>query len=810
MATTQGIQPLARAVHAAALGLIIAGGGLAAASLQAAEQGARQNRAYQVPAGNLSSALSDFASQAGITLPIEPGLVEGLRSPGLNAATSVQGGLQQLLQGTGLQASPQGNGLYLLMPQATAGTGLELGATSITGQGLAATTEHSGSYTTGTMQTATKLPLSLRETPQSVSVVTRKRMDDKAMNSISDVVKSAPGIFLSNSGGAGRPSFSARGFNVDSIMYDGFPTSFLTYLPSGEANLAMYDRVEIVRGATGLAQGAGNPGGAINLVRKRPTHQFQATLTGSAGSWDDYSGTLDVGGPLNESGTLRARTVVSRQDAKSFRDAVESDHELFYGVVDADLSESTTLTLGAYRQKNHTNYIWGGLPMARGGGHLGLPRDTFLGHDWEYSDDRTTGYFATLEHGFANDWSLRLAAMQSKTDTDVLASSVWEYDRHYLWTEAMEQKETGYDLALSGPFQLLGQQHDVTLGVSKRQLDYRSGKAWSAYIDAGINPFEWNPRGHAKPDYVTGPNGLPETTTQDSVYASTRLRLSEPLSLILGGRVDWYAFDDSKSSENNYKITRNLTRYAGLVYDLDTHHSVYASYTDIFKPQTSKGLDSKVLDPVMGENYEVGIKGEYFGGALNASIAVFQIDQKNRAQELPDAKGCGTGPASACYEAAGLVRSKGIDLEIQGALTDNWQLAAGYTYTQTKYVSDANKAREGEDFDRTKPRQLFKLSTIYTLPGELQRWRVGGDVYQQSRIRTSGGAGATAWKNQQGSYTVVGLVAGYQASEQLDLQVNVNNLFDRTYYSSVANGAYSPYDIYGDPRNVKLTARYSF
>ena len=214
--------------------------------------------------------------------------------------------------------------------------------------------------------------------------------------------------------------------------------------------------------------------------------------------------------------------------------------------------------------------------------------------------------------------------------------------------------------------------------------------------------------------------------------------------------------------------------------------------------------------PIVGENYEVGIKGEYFDGALNASMAVFQLDQKNRAQELPDVKGCGSGPASACYEAAGLVRSRGIDMEIQGALTDNWQLAAGYTYTQTQYVNDANTAREGEDFDRKKPRQLFKLSTIYTLPGELQRWRVGGDVYQQSRIRTSGGTGATAWKNEQGSYTVVGLVAGYKASEQLDLQVNVNNLFDRVYYSSVANGGYSPYDIYGDPRNMKLTARYSF
>ncbi|KRP70650.1 outer membrane ferripyoverdine receptor [Pseudomonas paralactis] len=804
------MQPLARAVHAAALGLIIAGGGaLSAASLHAAEQGAQQSRAYHVPAGNLSSALSAFASQAGITLPIEPGLVEGLRSPGLNVASSVEGGLQQLLQGTGLQASAQGNGLYLLVTQ-VAETALELGATSITGQGLTSTTENSGSYTTGAMQTATKLPLSLRETPQSVSVVTRKRMDDKVMTNISDVVKSTPGLFLNNAGGAGRPTFSSRGFDVDNIMYDGFPTSFQTYLPSAEANLAMYDRVEIVRGPNGLAQGAGSPAGAINLVRKRPTHQFQGTLTGSAGSWDDYTGTLDVGGPLNDSGTLRARSVVSRQDAKSFRDSVESDNDLFYGVVDADLSESTTLTLGGYRQKTHTNYIWGGLPMARGGGHLGLPRDTFLGHDWEYSDNRTTGYFATLEQGLPNDWTLRAAAMRSKTDGDVLASSIWEYNRQYLWTEAMEQKETGYDLALSGPFQLLGQQHELTFGVSKRKLDYRSGKDWSDYINTGINPFTWNPRGHAKPNYVRGDNGLPQTTTQDSFYASTRLRLTEPLSLILGGRVDWYEFQDRANSESNYKVTRNLTRYAGLVYDLDLHHSVYVSYTDIFKPQSEKGVDGSVIVPIVGENYEVGIKGEYFDGALNASMAVFQLDQKNRAQELPDVKGCGSGPASACYEAAGLVRSRGIDMEIQGALTDNWQLAAGYTYTQTRYVNDANTAREGEDFDRKKPRQLFKLSTIYTLSGELQRWRVGGDVYQQSRIRTSGGTGATAWKNEQGSYTVVGLVAGYKASEQLDLQVNVNNLFDRVYYSSVANGGYSPYDIYGDPRNMKLTARYSF
>lgn len=758
----------------------------------------------------LASALNRLAAQSGLQVIFDGTLVVGKNSLGVVGPKEPEAALADVLKGSGLTWRATGANSVMLEKAPESSSTLQLGETAIVGQQMGETTENTGSYTTGAMQTATKLPLTLRETPQSVSVVTRKRMDDKAMTTISDVAQSAPGFFLNNSGGVGRPTFSARGFDVDTIMYDGFPTSFLTYLPSSEANLAMYDRVEIVRGATGLAQGAGSPAGAINLVRKRPTHKFQAVLTGSAGSWDDYSSTLDIGGPLNESGTLRARTVLSRQDSKSFRESVESDADLYYGVVDADLTDTTTLTLGAYRQKDYTNYVWGGLPMARGGGHLGLPRDTFLGHDYEYMDNRTTGYFATLEHGFANDWKLRMAAMQSMTNTDVLASSIWGYNRHYLWTQAMEQKEKGYDLALSGPFQLLGQEHDFTVGVSKRQLDYRTGKIWERFIDSNVDLFAWDPRGHTKPTIVKGPDGRLETTTQDSLYTSTRLRLTDPLSLILGGRLDWYEFQSRANPASSYKVTRNLTRYAGLVYDLDTNHSVYVSYTDIFKPQTEKGLGGQVVVPIVGENYEVGIKGEYFDGALNASLAVFQIDQKNRAQQLPDVKGCGATANSECYESSGLVRSRGVDLEIQGALSENWQLAGGYTYTQTKYVNDATATLEGQDFNRRLPRQLFKLSTLYTLPGDLQRWRIGGDVYQQSQIRTAGGSGTSAWQNRQGSYTVAGLVAGYKASEQLDLQVNVNNLFDRTYYVSIANGGYEPYDVYGDPRNFKLTARYSF
>lgn len=150
-------------------------------------------------------------------------------------------------------------------------TTLELGATQISGEGqLGQTTEGTQSYTTGSMSTATKLPLTLRETPQAVTVITRQRMDDQAMTSINDVVNATPGLFLNYSDGPGRQTYTSRGFDIDNLMYDGIPSGYNGASAGAQPNLAMFDRVEVVRGATGLVTGAGNPSAAINMVRKRP------------------------------------------------------------------------------------------------------------------------------------------------------------------------------------------------------------------------------------------------------------------------------------------------------------------------------------------------------------------------------------------------------------------------------------------------------------------------------------------------------------------------------------------------------------
>ncbi|WAC00148.1 TonB-dependent siderophore receptor [Pseudomonas putida] len=686
-------------------------------------------------------------------------------------------------------------------------TALVLGATEISSDRLGSTTEGSQSYTTGSMSTATKLPLSLRETPQAVTVITRQRMDDQAMTSINDVVKATPGLFLDYSGGPGRQSYTSRGFDIDNLMYDGIPSGYKPYTVGSQPNLAMFDRVEIVRGATGLITGSGNPSAAINLVRKRPLAEQKVTLTGAAGSWDDYRGEVDASSPLNDSGTLRGRVVTSYRGANSYIDDVEEDHGLFYAITEADLSEDTTLTLSFSHQKDQTNNFWGAMPTALNGHHVGYSRSYNPGSDWENKDQEINTVFAEVQQRLANDWKLQVNANYSQQDGTFTGSyqSRWAGLDQPLSRTAYQSKhqenQAGVDGFVSGPFQAFGRTHELVVGASKRIYDMDT---------RNYSPYDTNwPLNGGKPNFVHT-NNVREVATQEGVYMTTRLSLADPLKLILGGRLDWYDYDNKESSSADYKVTRNVTRYAGLIYDLDDHHSVYVSYSDIFNPQDYKDASGSPLKPVDGKNYEIGLKGEYFDGALNASVALFRIDQENRAVSQTDLTGC-NDPTN-CYVASGEVRSQGIDMELQGALTRNWQVGAGYTYARVHTLKDAaNPGNVNQRFDTDTPEHLFKLTTTYRFEGPLEKLRIGGNISWQSRIYNDFTvADGSEYRLVQGSYAVTDLMAGYQVNKHLDLQLNANNVFDRKYYSAVATSVDYAGDTWGAPRNMMLTAKYSF
>ena len=773
--------------------------------------------ALSQPAQPLAEALQSFARASGLQVNYDPAALVGKRAPALAGRMEPDVALQRLLAGSGLAASVSGSVATVapVATQAAAGS-VALDATtisaddgSLTGR---TTTEGTRSYTTGAMSTSTGLPLSIRETPQSVSVITRQRMEDQGMTDLNDVVRYAPGVTLNKFGGD-RQEFLSRGFRIDNIMYDGLPTTAGTFTLDtlSSADLSIYDRVEVVRGATGLMTGAGDPSATLNLVRKRPTAFPQVSVTTSAGSWDRYRTEVDASNKLNEAGTLRGRAVAAYEDGNSFQDVRERKRQTFYGVLEADLSDATTWTIGASKQREDKTSDWGSLPSGPNGENLHLSRSTFLSGDWAYWDQDNYTLFSDITHTFDNGWKAKLAAQQVWANSDTYSNYLMSTAADFSYSSVSDfgtasgayrtdSDQLNIDASVSGPFQLLGREHELMAGISRRQDKFYQRGGYSGATPVDI--YNFRPSSIPKPakDSLT-PYASKNTTTEEAVYAAARFNPMDPLHVIVGGRVSWYDFDNLYS-DNDYKATREVTPYAGIIYDLNDTYSVYASYTEIFKPQSEQNSGGSVLAPMTGKSYEIGLKGAYFDGALNASVALFDTIQENRAY-LPanQATFCPGYPAQSCYSAAGEVRSRGIDAEISGQLTPNWQASAAYTLVLSQYTKDVTY--EDRRFAPEQPKHLFKAATSYQLTGSLSNWRIGGDLQAQSETFQRVGTGEA----KQDSYALVGLMAGYRFNEHWDGRVNFNNIFDEKYWQGIPTGTGS--GTYGDPRNVMLSLKWT-
>lgn len=820
--------PLAVAAHlsfAAALWL--------AAPPSVSAQTAAPSVRYDIPAGPLAASLNRFAQQSGVAIVMDAEALQGLQAPALSGTYGRDEGFERLLRGSGFTALPTSAGYVLRKVASTgdAGHGATLPEVVVQAASMNGVTEGTGSYTeAGPVNTATKLGLALRETPQAVTVITNQRIQDQGLATVNDVVQTAPGLTYRRFGPE-RASFYSRGMYVDNIMFDGLPVGLDSSNLSQDllaTDMAIYDRVEIVRGATGLVQGAGNPSAAINLVRKRPTDVPQVSVGVKAGSWDRYRAEVDASGPLSEDGTLRGRAVIAAQDYGSYKRGESSNGQTFYGILEKDLGPSTTLTLSGLHQESrlHGNGFTG-LPVGRDGSDLGLPRSTSYANDWEYWNKTTDSGFVGLDHRFDNGWRMHLSAYYAQADVDMeghyLSYSITTGNYTQLGARnAHREKQGSADLYATGPFELLGRKHELVLGASYRNVDFNGNSRQGLVLNSNLNLYNFDPSAVADPN-IPLRDWMDARISQQSLYATTRLNLTDRLKLILGGRLDWFDYDDtvntypnfaantpSVTAHNRYSVNNQLTKYAGLVYDLNAQHSLYASYTDIFKPQNYLDASNKLLDPMVGQNYEIGIKGEYFDGALNASAAVFRMDQKNRAFRSADQTQCASYPSVTCYSAAGEVRSQGVEFEVQGAITPNWQVGAGYTVAIARYRKDATASNVGAIFDTDTPRHLFKLSTMYRLHGDLQGWRIGASIYGQDSVYNQGTTSGVPFRIAQGAYTVVDLVVGWQPIPKLDLQLNINNVFDKKYYNALSGSVSFPSNVYGEPRNAMLSARYKF
>ncbi|MEO6678357.1 MAG: TonB-dependent receptor, partial [Pseudomonas sp.] len=299
---------------------------------------------------------------------------------------------------------------------------------------------------------------------------------------------------------------------------------------------------------------------------------------------------------------------------------------------------------------------------------------------------------------------------------------------------------------------------------------------------------------------------------QTGAYLATRLKPTDDLSLILGGRVsdfkgsDHLDYIDTNTPDvrDGYQQTGVVTPYAGLVYDLDDTYSVYTSYTNIYQPQMSKDASRRLLDPVEGDAYEAGIKAEYLGGRLNARFAVFRIEQDNLAEYV---SGVDT---ESIYRPVQGATTKGFELELAGEVRDGWNLSAGYTYNHTRDAK--GDYVYGSVLQTTAPAKVVRVFSTYRLSGALENFTVGGGVNWQSEFfgnvfqPGSNGSDEYARITQQ-SYYLVDVMARYRFNAHLSTALNVKNLFDKTYYTGLGNFGTG---FYGEPRSVLLTTKWEF
>ncbi|MEQ8035594.1 TonB-dependent siderophore receptor [Xanthomonas sp. WHRI 6106] len=682
--------------------------------------------------------------------------------------------------------------------------------------------------------TTTRLPLTLQETPQSVSVIGLQRLEDESLFSIDDVMRNVTGVNVSFYD-TQRPLYFARGFQITDFQVDGLPT--YSGATNQEYDTVFYDRIEVIRGANGLLTGAGIPSATVNLLRKRPGKDFDASFAVSAGTWDFRRMQADVNAPLTEDGRFRSRVVAAWQDRDYYYDRYHDNKMSGMAVLEGDLTDSTTLTVGYQRQDNSpVGSTWGTVPFFAADGSLAnLPRSTNMAPEWTRWQRETSTAFANLEQRFGEDWLLRVNYAHTKGQVQNMRVYGTGYPAAdgsgiFLRTAAGETEDVrdSVDVYLSGGFSLFGRQHDVVVGGSWQDLQSTAYPTAQTYPDdwaTCISPTGGRERCYFIPDIRNWNGDISEVTyarngrrneartTQRGVYASTRFRLAEPLSLIAGARLSTWqtrtqAFSASGSytgTSGRYKVSDEVTPYVGLVYDIVPDVSVYASYTEIFNPQNYRDKDNNLLAPVEGSNLEAGIKAQLLDGRAMATAAVFEAKQDNFAvRDMTQPEGALPDGTSAFIGVDG-TKSRGWEVDLNGEILPGWTVNGGYTHVKvTRAPTDAIYANLPEDY--------LQLSTQVRLPGAWDRLSIGGGISWQSAVRgfniarpIGDGSGATTPVTVvQNPYALVHFNANYRISDQWTATLAVRNAFDKTYWANL------DYQNYGEPRFISVSLRWRY
>ncbi|MBA1203287.1 TonB-dependent siderophore receptor [Pseudomonas capeferrum] len=669
----------------------------------------------------------------------------------------------------------------------------------------------------------------LLDTPQTITVVPTQIIQEQQALSLRQVLSNVSGItFNAGEGGGGSgDSINIRGFSANGNMQiDGLRDSAQTT----RSDTFNVDRVEVIKGPNSVFGGAGTTGGTINIISKQPQYQAFTRLGGSIGS-DSYRRlTLDSNQPLEGVGHDSAvrLNLMAHQNDVAGRARIDRERWGVAPVMRLGLSESSRLTLSAFHQvdDNLPDY---GVPALDGKRLQGVGRKDYFGwRNLDKEEVEQSTLTALFEHDFSDNLRLQNMTRYGRLDRDTVVSA------SHVSTEGLAPgryrpagpqaygRDARTDLwinqtLVTASFDLLNLRHDLVTGleVSRETLDlttYGHGLRSSAYPSEGYDLS--NPPGQWSGPASKSRSGSTSTALDNqALFVFDTLALHDQWDLNLGLRYDRFKGEAAVYSADRLRTSslestdEKLSGRVGIVFKPTDNGRFYAAWGNSFNPSAEalagngRGLSAATerLAPERNDTWELGAKWALLDQRLELDAAMFRVVKHNAREPMSDGS----------TQLAGVQRVQGVELGLTGHVTERWNLFATYTFLDSETLKAADTpagiAREGQALANTPPRS-FNLWQTYELPSG---WTLGhGARYISARNVTSSTSAKldAAW--------VHNAMLAYRVNEQMDLQLNINNLFDKEYVERVrqqnGTGARSSAIEYGDGRAAILTATYSF
>lgn len=561
-------------------------------------------------------------------------------------------------------------------------------------------------------QTATKMPLSVRETPQAVSIITRESLDVRQVRTLGQALElSGATQFSGNGPFAGKPSFgfnmtTIRGLEIDDL-YDFRDDGFVSGSYFSEPDLAIYERVEVVKGPNSVLYGRGSVGGLVNRIRKKPQADTRTEIQATVGSYDTYRLDADTTGSLNKAQTVRGRMIGAYEDSGSFVDGTETQVTVLAPSIEFEITERTRLLLqGLYQQQDirpntgfplqPTGYDAAGnvtsldAPNIRRSKRIGASnRDPYI---W-----RISSLQAQLDHEFNDDWFATLRLSKQKINTPIEVESyayrfseddgdpstpVRRGSTNLLGNDFdIERDVWSGEIQLNGRFDIAGRETKVAFGADTNVNDYYrrgiyySSNAWgdpSGEYNIYDDSFE-------RPDHSLREEGSTHGGDPRAygVFAQAQIPVTDRLKVLAGVRFDEVELR-SFNNADEHSLTQTVndtTGRIGVTYDVNRAISLYALHAQSFQPVLyDRDRSDKLLDPERGEGSEIGAKGEWLDGKLAASTALFAIEREDVPVTVPR-----ESEDDPFYSiSGGRQRAKGFEFEINGQPARGWDVSLSY------------------------------------------------------------------------------------------------------------------------------------